>query len=261
MESNMSVISAINNSSENRLLAATQSASTGTPTSSAPNSTANTSAPGTTQASTQVTLSPAAQILAQLAAAGITFTIADAQGTPVSASSVAGITLPSKSSNETANEYAMQICSALASTGLNVSMTDPGGVSMGVGKIPNSGNLSNESIWQLAQQIDQELNAPPTSNGAYDGNISQPAFDTVIEHMGGTKSEADQIFSSLDTDGNGSISNSELLNAVSLLGSNKANSGVQELEKLLVPYGDSTVTDGELLNFESAMVAAENAAS
>jgi Ca2+-binding EF-hand superfamily protein len=79
--------------------------------------------------------------------------------------------------------------------------------------------------------------------------------------MGGTKSEADQMFSSLDTDGNGSISNSELLNAVSLLGSSKANSGVQELEKLLVPYGDSTVTDGELLNFESAMVAAENAAS
>jgi hypothetical protein len=67
----MSVISAINNSSENRLLAATQSASTGTPTSGAPNSTANTSTPGTAQASTQVTLSPAAQILAQLAAAGI----------------------------------------------------------------------------------------------------------------------------------------------------------------------------------------------
>jgi len=261
----MSVTAVANNSSASLLLADSQSASCKTSASSAANSTkpASTSAKGAAAAesSTQVTLSPTAQILAELAAAGITFTMSDAQGAPVSLASLAGVTLQSQSPGDSDDGWAMQICEALATTGLNVSMTDPGGVSMSVWKMTGSQGSSGDQMLQDAQQMNQHLIVPPTSGGKYDGNISQAAFDTVINQIGGTKTDADQIFSSLDTDNNGSISNSELLSAMSQLGSSNADSGVQELEKLLVPDGDSTVTDGEFLSFETAMVAAEKPAT
>lgn len=187
--------------------------------------------------------------------------MADAQGAPASQASLAGVTLPSKSSGETDDGWAMQVCEALATTGLNVSMTDAGGVSMSVEKMTGPRGSSGDPMMQIAQQMNQHQISPPTSGGKYDGNISQAAFDKVINGIGGTKTDADQIFSSLDTDHSGSISNSELLSTMSQLGSSTAGSGVQELEKLLVPYGDSTVTDGEFLGFETAMVAAEKPAT
>lgn len=255
----MSVTGVGNISSASLLLADAKSASN-TSTGSAVNSASSvsTAATGTAaDSSTQVTLSPAAQIFAQLAAQGITFTMADAQGKPMSLGSIGEMSLPSRSSGESYNSWAMQIASALATTGFNVSMTDPGGVSMAVAKMSSSADASGDPLMQMAQQMQQDVITPPTSGG----NISQPDFDRVADQLGSTKTEDNQIFAALDTDKSGSLSNAELLSAMSQFGDSTANAGVQALEKLLVPFGDSTVTDGEFLGLESAMVAAEKPAT
>lgn len=266
----MSVTAVGNNNGASLRQADTQAGSRKTSTTNgAANSTGSTStstsATGTSAAesSTQVTLSPEAQIFAQLAAAGITFTLADAQGTPVSLASLAGVTLPTQSAGESINDYAMQVCSALSVTGLNITMTDPGGISMAYRQMTGLDGSSSAAaeIQQMMQDPSQNLIAPPTNGGSYDGNISQSSFAKVIEQFGGTKTQADQIFASLDTDHNGSLSNSELLNAMSQFGSSTAGSGVQALQQLLVPFGDSTLSGGEFLSFESAMVAAETSGS
>jgi Ca2+-binding EF-hand superfamily protein len=264
MESNMSVSAVANNNGTSLRRADTQSAlHKASTTKSAANTTGSDSTTGTSAAesSTQVTLSPLAQILAQFAAAGITFTLADAEGNPVSPASLSGVTLPTQSAGESINDYAMQVCSAIGATGLNVSMTDPGGISMSIAKMSDLGGTPSAAvIQQIAQDTNKGLIAPPTSGGSYDGNISQSSFDKVIEQFGGTKAEADKIFASLDTDHNGSISHSELLNAMSQLGSSTASSGIQALQQLLVPSGNSSLDGGEFLKFESAMVAAETPA-
>lgn len=241
--------SALNKASDSTATQSTSQATTST--------TSTTSETGAPESSTQVTLSPAGQILAQLAAVGITFTIAGSQGSLLPAGSVADVNLPSRAAKETDNDWAMQVCSALAASGFNVSMTDPGGVSMSVGKISASAGASSESIQQLAQQTQQDVIAPPTAKGAYDGSISQSDAESVIEHFGGTATQAGQIFSALDTDQNGSLSNEELLSAISQLGSSTASNGVQALAQLLAPDAGNTITEGTLLSFESAMVAAE----
>jgi Ca2+-binding EF-hand superfamily protein len=263
MESNMSVTAVANNNGTSLRQADTQSASHKATTTGAANTTGSGSTTGASAAesSTQVTLSPLAQILAQFAAAGITFTLADAQGNPVSPAGLSGVTLPTQSAGESINDYAMQVCSAIGATGVNVSMTDPGGISMSIAKMSDLGGTPSAAvIQQIAQDSNKSLIAPPTSGGSYDGNISQSSFDKVIEQFGGTKAEADKIFASLDTDHNGSISHSELLNAMSQLGSSTASSGIQALQQLLVPAGDSSLDGGEFLKFESAMVAAETPA-
>ncbi|RFU44174.1 EF-hand domain-containing protein [Paraburkholderia sp. DHOC27] len=265
----MSVNAVASNNSANRLLenleSALNQASDSTATQAAnqaPTSpSAATGETATPESSAQVTLSAAGQILAQLAAAGITFTMSGSQGTPLSPGSLADVNLPSKAPKETDDDWAMQVCSALAASGFNVSMTDPGGVSMSVGQISASAGASGESIMQLAQQTQQGGIAPPTHNGTYDGSISQSDAESVIEQFGGTSTQAKQIFTALDTDQNGSLSNAELLSAISQFGSSTASTEVQALEKLLVPDGSSTLTEGALLGFESAMVAAEKPAS
>ena len=218
----MSVSAVANNNAASLRQADTKSASskksTETIAANAANS-ASTSRGTAAQSSTQVTLSPEAQILTQLAAEGITFTIADAQGNPVGPASIGAVTLPSRSSGESIDGYAMRVCSALSATGLNVAMTDPGGISMRISKITDSERSgTGDEILRIAKDHDDNI-VPPTSGNQYDGEISQSAFKTVIQQMGGTTTEATQIFALFDTDHNASLSNSELLSGMSLLGS------------------------------------------
>src|SRR5580698_5201362 len=158
MESNMSVSAVANNNGTSLRRADTQSAlHKASTTKSAANTTGSDSTTGTSAAesSTQVTLSPLAQILAQFAAAGITFTLADAEGNPVSPASLSGVTLPTQSAGESINDYAMQVCSAIGATGLNVSMTDPGGISMSIAKMSDLGGTPSAAV---IQQIAQDTN-------------------------------------------------------------------------------------------------------
>jgi hypothetical protein len=259
MESKMSVTAIANKSGASLRQADAKSASIKTSTTnSAANVMATATGASAAESSTQVTLSPFAQILAQLAAAGITFTMAASQDAPVGSASLAGLTLPSQMPGESLNGYAMRVCVALSATGFNVSMTDPGGFSMEIAKIPDqAGASTGDSIQQIAKEMQGELILPPTNGDNYDGEVSQPAFEKVIRQLGGTENEASDIFTWLDADHNGSISNQELLSAMSGLGSSDTSSPAQVLMQLLVPNGDSSLTAGEFVGFESAVVAVE----
>ncbi|MGA7813504.1 EF-hand domain-containing protein [Caballeronia sp.] len=112
---------------------------------------------------------------------------------------------------------------------------------------------------ELAMQATARLGPPTNSKGQDDGAISQSSFEAVIKQFGGKKAQADQLFAALDTDGSGSISNSELLTGMSNTGSDPASSSSQALLKLMDTDGGGTVNTVEFSSFEGAMVAAEKA--
>jgi hypothetical protein len=126
---------------------------------------------------------------------------------------------------------------------------------------------SGESFADYAQQLTQALKgftpiAPPTNEkGQYDGYISQSAFEAVVAQFGGSKTQADQLFTAFDTNGGSSVSNIELLNAMAGTATSPNSSSAQALLKLMDSNGDGTVSSGEFLNFETGMVAAEKPAS
>ena len=115
-----------------------------------------------------------------------------------------------------------------------------------------------------AKALAQLMADPTSANSAHEnangqkGSISKSAFDAVITQFGGTQKEADQIFASFDTDGNGTVSTSELLSALSKAGSNPSDSATQTLLKLLVPLGDTSVSSSAFLSFETSMLVAED---
>jgi hypothetical protein len=125
---------------------------------------------------------------------------------------------------------------------------------------------SGESLKDYAHQLglalqSRSVTAPTNSYGQYDGAIAEPDFNAGIAQLGGTKTQAGQIFASLDTDHSGSISNSELLNAMSELGSDPNSSSMQTLAKLVDTNSNKVLTSDELLRFETAMVSMEKPAS
>ncbi|MFL9918280.1 hypothetical protein PQR75_23370 [Paraburkholderia fungorum] len=147
----------------------------------------------------------------------------NAEGMTVTVTSLSGLNLPSRASGESFNDYAQQLTQALK------------------GFTP--------------------ITAPTNEKGQYDGYISQPAFEGVVAQFGGSKTEADQLFTAFDTSGSSSVSNIELLNAMAGTASSPNSSSAQALLNLIDSNGDGTVSSGEFLNFETAMVAAEKPAS
>jgi hypothetical protein len=217
MESNMSISALANNNTATLPQSNAQSASSDPAASngeastapSTPSTAAQTSAAGS---STQVTLSLEAQQFAKLNAEGMT----------VTNTSLSGLNLPSRSSDESFTDYARHLTQALR------------------GFVPVSA---------------------PTNGEQYDGYLSHSAFEAVVAQFGGSKSEADQFFTALDGDGSSSVSNGELLGALAATGSAPGSSTAQALLNLMDRNGDGTVSGGEYLNLETAMVAVEKASS
>ena len=91
--------------------------------------------------STQVTLSPEAQILAQLSAAGYTFTVTGSEG-PVGLQDASGLNLPSQSPTESVADFASQIYNRLVEnySGYTVSVKHSG-VTMGEGPLVAGASL------------------------------------------------------------------------------------------------------------------------
>jgi len=228
--------------------------------------TASTTTPATSgaEASAQVTLSPDAQILAMLNAAGYTFAVTDGSGKPVGMPSLTGLNLPSQSPSESMADYASRVFNQLVeqNTGSDITMTD-GGITMGSGPL----NLPPPSSPGYAKALAQLLANPSSVTAAQanasgrNGSISKSAFDAVITQFGGTQTQANQLFASFDTDGNGSISTSELMSAMSKTGSNPGDSATQALLKLLVPFGDTSVSSSAFLSLETSLLVAEKPAT
>jgi hypothetical protein len=56
---------------------------------------------------------------------------------------------------------------------------------------------------------------PVQPSSVVDGPVSKANFETMAASFGDTTSQADQDFATMDTNGNGSISNAEMLDAMS----------------------------------------------
>jgi hypothetical protein len=194
---------------------------------------------------------------------GAAFAQADAQSQSSNAStsnSAASVTAASQATAETTeSESSTQVvlsASAQVLANFNADGITVGEVSLASLNLPSQ---SAPDYMELAMQATSRLGPPTNSKGRDDGAISQSSFEAVIKQFGGTKAQADQLFASFDTDGNGSISNSELLTGMSKTGSDPASSSSQSLLKLMDTDNGGTVNTVEFSSFEGAMVAAEKA--
>ena len=266
IESKMSVTALANN---NRLDLPQTNAQSGPSNASAAASTKQTAGSASTsqsaaagaEASAQVALSANAQILAMLSAAGYTFAVTDGGGKPVGMPGASNLNLPAQSPSQSMADYASQVFNQLVeqNTGADITMS-MGGITMGSGPLdlpPASSDGYAKALAQLMADPSSANSAHENANGQ-NGSISKSAFDAVITKFGGTQKESNQIFASFDTDGNGTVSTSELLSALSKAGSNPSDSATQTLLKLLVPLGDTSVSSSAFLSFETSMLVAED---
>jgi hypothetical protein len=96
----------------------------------------------------------------------------------------------------------------------------------------------------------------PSGPIALYGSISQSGFDAVATSFGATTQQADRDFAAMDTNGDGSISNAELISAMSQT-SNGNDPLEQSLRQMMDTNHDGTVSGTEYVNLESALVYAE----
>jgi Ca2+-binding EF-hand superfamily protein len=99
---------------------------------------------------------------------------------------------------------------------------------------------------------------PAGPDGKPDGEITSAAFTNVVGQFGGTKQQADQLFTALDTNGSDSLSNAEVLQGLASVSTDSSSSTAQSLLSLM-NYGNSgtSVNQAGFLAFETALVAAE----
>jgi hypothetical protein len=88
------------------------------------------------------------------------------------------------------------------------------------------------------------------------GSVSKSDFEAVAARFGATAQQADQDFEALDGNGNGLISNAELLGAMSGTGQGDSDLS-QSLLQMMDANHDGSVSGSEFLNLETALVAAE----
>ncbi|WP_213769066.1 EF-hand domain-containing protein [Caballeronia sp. dw_19] len=186
-------------------------AAAATNSSSAPNSGSGDSATTTngdvTEASSTVTLSAGAQVIAGLNAQGISF--------------------------------------AVSSLSIPVGMTD-----------------SAEIAKTVAEQARQNSTRPfDETSHKYVGAISQSGLETAVENFGGSHSSANILFTDLDTNGDGSVSDSELYTALGNTKSDPSSATSQALMHLMDTNDDGSVNMTEFANVEVALTNAEKSTS
>jgi hypothetical protein len=93
----------------------------------------------------------------------------------------------------------------------------------------------------------------PSGPIALYGSVSQNAFEGVAAGFGVTAQQADQDFAAMDTNGDGSISNAEMLSGMSQT-SNSNDPLAQSLRQMMDTNHDGTVSGTEYVNLESALV-------
>jgi hypothetical protein len=89
------------------------------------------------------------------------------------------------------------------------------------------------------------------------GSVSERDFEVVAAGFGVNSQEADQDFSAMDTDGGHSISNGEILVAMSAT-SRGGSSLSESLRQMMDTNHDGSVSGTEYVNLETALVGVEN---
>ncbi|WP_144161332.1 hypothetical protein [Paraburkholderia sp. BCC1885] len=108
--------------------------------------------------------------------------------------------------------------------------------------------------------LNSETVAPPTNaEGKQDGQISEAAFEQVVEQFGGSKTQADQLFGALGVDDSNPLTNTELLQGLAATATDSSSASSQSLLTLMDQNGDGSVSQTEFLTLETALVAAEKA--
>ena len=237
--------------------ASAPSAKNGTASDSGSNST-STASNNSGSSSSEVSLSPTAQVLAELSAQGITLTVPGGQ-------SLSQLSLPALSAGEDPMEAATQVGNALAEQGCSYSMTLSNGLTISEEKIPQGLPPMTDPnfMTDLNNAMQQQQNVtPPTARGVgVDGTISESSFESVAAQFGATKQQADNLFGLLDSDGNSTLSNSQLLAGIAQTAKDPGSASSQALLQMLDGNGTGVVSASQLVNFETQMVAAEKAPS
>lgn len=123
------------------------------------------------------------------------------------------------------------------------------------------GGSPSTSIQQLMDAV-RSLAPHTNSQGQADGYVCGADFETMIaQRFGRATVQVPNLFNAFDIDGSGSISNPEMLSAMSSTGSDPTSSSSQALLHAMDTNGDGTVSVDEYTQFETAMVEAEKTAS
>jgi hypothetical protein len=93
----------------------------------------------------------------------------------------------------------------------------------------------------------------PSGPIALYGSVSKSAFEGVAASFGATAQQADQDFAAMDTNGDGSISNAEMLSGMSQT-SNSNDPLAQSLRQMMDTNNDGSVSGTEYVTVESALV-------
>jgi hypothetical protein len=97
---------------------------------------------------------------------------------------------------------------------------------------------------------------PIQPSSVVDGSVSKKDFEAMAASYGDTAGQADQDFAAIDTNGNGSISNAEMLNAMSAT-TNGNDALSQNLRQMMDANHDGSVSGTEYVNLETAIVSVE----
>jgi EF hand len=89
-----------------------------------------------------------------------------------------------------------------------------------------------------------------------DGSVSEKDFEAMAASFGDTSNQADRDFAAMDTNGNGSISNDEMLRAMSAT-SHGNDALSQNLRQMMDANHDGSVSGTEYVNLETAIVSVE----
>jgi hypothetical protein len=180
----------------------------------------------------------------------------NAGGATQASTSASATTSATQSSTKVTLSEGAQALARLNEAGITMTQT-----SIDALDLPTSFN-SSEAYTLIALALKKAAVTPPTgSDGKTDGAVSEKGFEGVAKQFGATQTQADQLFQSMDSNGDGSMTNDELLSALSGSADNSDSSAAQALLTLMDTNSDSSVGSSEYLKFETAFVAAEKAPS
>jgi hypothetical protein len=97
---------------------------------------------------------------------------------------------------------------------------------------------------------------PPSPSPVPDGSVSKRVFEAVTTGFGISTQQADQDFAAMDGNGDGSVSHSEMLCAMSA--TSQGSSSLSEgLRQMMDTNHDGSVSGTEFVNLETALVGIE----
>ena len=97
---------------------------------------------------------------------------------------------------------------------------------------------------------------PIQPSSVVNGSVSEKDFEAMAASFGDAAGQADQDFAAMDTNGSGSISNAEMLNAMSAT-TNGDDALSQSLRQMMDANHDGSVSGTEYVNLETAIVSVE----